>query len=69
MTYLAGGDVALSVSMTLCSTLLGVVLTPWLIALYAGAAVEVDVQTVMLSMVQIVASHWRGFCATSLFLH
>ncbi|MEN9463898.1 MAG: hypothetical protein RL217_79 [Pseudomonadota bacterium] len=54
MTYLAGGDVALSVSMTLCSTLLGVVLTPWLIALYAGAAVEVDVQAMMLSMVQIV---------------
>lgn len=54
MTFIAKGDVALSVSMTLCSTLLGVVLTPWLIALYADASIEVDVQAMMLSMAQIV---------------
>ena len=54
MTYLAGGDVALSVSMTLCSTLLGVVLTPWLIGLYAGAQIEIDSVGMIISIGQIV---------------
>lgn len=54
MTYLAGGDVALSVSMTLVSTLLGVVLTPWLISFYAGASIELDIAAMILSIAQIV---------------
>lgn len=54
MTYLAGGDVALSVSMTLTSTLLGVVLTPWLISFYAAANVEVDSVAMILNISQIV---------------
>lgn len=54
MTYLAGGDVALSVSMTLTSTLLGVLLTPWLIGLYAAADIEVDSLGMIISIGQIV---------------
>ncbi len=54
MTYLAGGDVALSVSMTLMSTLWGVVLTPWLVAFYASADVAVDTSAMILSIAQIV---------------
>lgn len=54
MTYLAGGDVALSVSMTLLSTLAGIFLTPWLIGLYAGSMVSVDTTAMLLSIAQIV---------------
>lgn len=54
MTYLAGGDVALSVSMTLLSTLAGVVLTPWLIALYSDASVTLDTAAMMRSILQMV---------------
>lgn len=54
MTYLAGGDVALSVSMTLVSTLLGVVLTPWLIAFYADSSIHIDTTAMIISIAQIV---------------
>ena len=54
MTYLARGDVALSVSMTLMSTLWGVILTPWLVAFYAGADVFVDTHGMLFSIAQIV---------------
>ncbi len=54
MTYLAGGDVALSVSMTLMSTLWGVVLTPWLVAFYSSAEIAVDTQAMIISITQIV---------------
>lgn len=54
MTFLAGGDVALSVSMTLVSTLLGVVLTPWLIGLYTSASIEIDSIGMIVSIAQIV---------------
>ena len=36
IAYLAGGDVALSITMTACSTTAGVVLTPLISALYLG---------------------------------
>lgn len=54
MTYLAGGDVALSVSMTLVSTLWGVVLTPWLVAFYSSAEIAVDMLGMVISIAQIV---------------
>lgn len=54
MAYLAKGDVALSVSMTLCSTLLGVAATPWLIQFYAGTSVALDVGAMVLSLGQMV---------------
>lgn len=54
MTYLAKGNVALSVSMTICSTLFAPVLTPFLTYLYAGQRVEVDVAGMFLSVVKVV---------------
>jgi BASS family bile acid:Na+ symporter len=42
IAYLAGGDVALSISMTAASTLLSPVLTPALLSLFAGRAIEVS---------------------------
>ncbi|GAM72071.1 sodium-dependent transporter [Vibrio sp. JCM 19236] len=43
MCYLAKGDVALSITMTAISTLLGVLLTPLLVELLAGKSVDVPV--------------------------
>jgi len=54
MTFLAGGDVALSVSMTLASTLWGVVATPWIISFIIGEAVAVDTMAILFSIVQMV---------------
>lgn len=54
MTYLAGGDVALSVSMTLMSTLWSVVITPYLVWFYAGAEIVVDIQAMIFSIAKIV---------------
>jgi BASS family bile acid:Na+ symporter len=52
--YLANGDVALSVSLTLTSTLLAVVMTPLLTWLYVGQTIPVDVQSMMLSIAQLI---------------
>jgi len=54
ITYLAGGNVALSISMTLVSTLLGVLLTPWLIQFYAGHLVIIEVLPMLLTICKIV---------------
>lgn len=54
MTYLAGGDVALSVSMTLLSTLWGVVLTPWLLTFYAGEMIQLDQIAMLLTIAKLV---------------
>ena len=52
--YLAKGDVALSITMTTCSTLLAVVFTPVLTWLYAGHAVPVPVFKMLVSIFKIV---------------
>ncbi len=52
--YLAGGWVALSVSMTLVSTLFAALLTPFITWLYLGEAVNVPVSDMMLSMVKMI---------------
>ena len=54
MTYLAKGDVALSVTMTSISTLLGVFATPLLTRLYVDANVSVDVMGMLISILKIV---------------
>ncbi|MDO6806292.1 bile acid:sodium symporter, partial [Wenyingzhuangia sp. 1_MG-2023] len=46
--------VALSVSMTLLSTLWGVVLTPWLLVFYAAESVSIDILAILLTMAKIV---------------
>jgi len=52
--YLAKGDVALSISMTLASTLVGVLATPFLISFYLSADVDVDVLSMLSSIAQMV---------------
>lgn len=54
MTYLAKGDVALSVGMTSVSTLLAPLLTPLLTYLLAGQSVEVDLWNMFLSIIRVV---------------
>lgn len=54
MTYLARGDLALSVSLTAVSTLLSPLITPLLALLYAGHLVEIDWLSMFLSISKIV---------------
>lgn len=54
VTYLARGNLALSVLMTMCSTLIAVVLTPLLTKGYASAILEVNASQMVISMVIIV---------------
>ena len=54
ITYLAKGDLALSVGMTATSTLLAPLLTPLLVLMLAGTMVEVDTIGMLLSIVYVV---------------
>ena len=54
ITYLAKGDLALSVGMTATSTLLAPVLTPLLVWLFAGETVDVNVWGMLLSILWVV---------------
>jgi len=54
MTYIAGGDLALSVGVTTISTLLAPFITPLLVWALAGTMVHVDIFTMFLSIVQVV---------------
>ncbi len=54
MTYMAKGDIALSVGMTTVSTLLAPLLTPLLTWLYLRANVHVDAVSMFLSIIQVV---------------
>ena len=54
MIYLAKGDVALSVTISSVSALVGVFATPLLTKLYVDTNIEVDVMGMLLSIVQIV---------------
>ena len=54
ITYLAKGDLALSVGMTAASTLLAPLLTPLLVWALAGTMVDVDTLGMLLSIVYVV---------------
>ena len=54
ITYLAKGDLALSVGMTAASTLLAPLLTPFLVWLFADTMVDVDTTGMLLSIVCVV---------------
>lgn len=54
VTFLAGADVALSVAMTLTSTLGAVVATPWLTKLLAGTLVPIDAVALFRDIVAVV---------------
>jgi len=54
ITYLAGGNVALSVTMTACSTLLSPLMTPLMMKLLAGQFVPVAFWALMWSIVKMI---------------
>lgn len=54
ITYIAGGDVALSVGMTIVSTLLAPLVTPLLVFSLAGAWVNVSLWAMIISVVKVV---------------
>ncbi len=54
ISYLAKGDLALSISMTICSTLAGVVVTPLLCSFYLSETISVDRSGMFFSIVQMV---------------
>lgn len=54
ITYLSKGDLALSVGMTGVSTLIAPIVTPLLVWLLAGKAVDVDVVSMFLSILWVV---------------
>ncbi len=54
ITYVAEGDVPLSVGMTIVSTILAPLCTPVLVYLLAGSWVEVSLLTMMMSVIKVV---------------
>jgi len=54
MCYLAKGDTALSISMTAASTIIGVFLTPVLASFFAGQSIDVPVQPMLMTLLQVV---------------
>ena len=54
IAYLARANVALSVTMTCCSTLLSPFVTPLLMKIFAGRFVTIDAKAMMLSILMIV---------------
>tara|TARA_B100001250_G_scaffold56633_1_gene43792 strand:+ start:55 stop:990 length:936 start_codon:yes stop_codon:yes gene_type:complete len=54
MTYLARGDVALSISMTITSTIVGVIATPLLCNFYLSETVNVDTSGMLINILKIV---------------
>ncbi len=55
IAYLAGGDVALSITMTACSTMAGIVLTPILAKIYLAQTVDVSSWAMFKQILLIVA--------------
>lgn len=54
MVFLARGNVALSVTMTACSTLMAPLMTPLLMQLLAGRLIEIDFWAMVLSIINLV---------------
>ena len=54
MTYLAGGNVALSVTMTACSTLASPVMTPFLMDKLAGTYIEIEFLKMMFGIINMI---------------
>ncbi|AXX93330.1 bile acid:sodium symporter [Malaciobacter molluscorum LMG 25693] len=54
IAYLAKADVALSISMTIVSTLLSIIITPYLTLFYIGHTVQVPVNSMLLSIFKVV---------------
>lgn len=67
--YLAKGELALSVSMTLASTLFGVILTPLLCTFYLSESVSVDTLGMLKTMITIVLAPVLLGCLINHFAH
>ncbi len=68
MTYLAKGDVALSVGITAFTTILSPIITPALVLLLAGETVDVSYAKILISIVQVVlAPIVLGFIVNAVF--
>lgn len=67
--YLAKGDVALSISMTMVSTLAGVIATPLLCSFYLSETVTVDTIGMIVDIVQMVFLPVTAGVITNHFLH
>lgn len=66
--YLARGNVALSITMTMVSTIVGVVATPLLVGLYIERTIEVDRLAMLLSIVKMVLAPVAAGVALNFFL-
>lgn len=69
MTYLAGGNVALSITMTAISTLLAVFMTPWLSWLYINTVIDVPVWSMFKSILILVIAPVTAGVFFNQFLH
>lgn len=69
ITYLAKGDVALSITMTITSTLLSVVATPFLTLLYVGQSIPVPTNDMLLSILKMVLAPVIAGVIVNYFLH
>ena len=69
ITYLAGGNVPLSVTMTACSTLLSPLLTPVMMKLLAGTLVPVSVEALMLDILKMIVLPVAAGLVTNRLLH
>lgn len=54
MVFLAKGDVALSVTISVCSTLIGVIATPLLAHVYIASTIDVPIMSMLTEIIQIV---------------
>ncbi len=68
ITYLAKGDIALSVGMTAVSTLLAPLLTPLLTLLLAGTFVDIDAGAMLMSIIYVVVAPIAGGFLVQKFL-
>lgn len=67
-TFMSGGDVALSISTTMCTTLLSPILTPTFVKLFAGQLVQVSFASMALQICeQVVIPIFLGVALRALF--
>ena len=69
MAYLARGNVALSVTMTACSTLVSPLMTPLAMKILAGQLMEIQVFDMMISIVELIILPIGAGLITNAMLH
>ncbi|MDG2256508.1 MAG: bile acid:sodium symporter family protein, partial [Opitutaceae bacterium] len=69
MAYLSKGNVALSVTMTACSTIAAPLATPFAMKLLAGKLIEINVWAMMLSILNLIILPIAAGLVTHILLH